>query len=107
MIKEVDDLFTAADGSSEDFAVRQVQYEGIRRLLAQATDGIDQVDEANRADVTAALVQASSIAGTFADAADAAAAEAALQAIFGTTGAQPSEAAAAWILDTCQVDINS
>jgi hypothetical protein len=107
VIEEVDDLFATADSSSEDFAVRQVQYEGIRRLLAQVTDGIEQVDEANRPDVAAAIAQASDLAGTFADAADATAAETALRAEYGTRGAQPSEAAAAWILDTCEVDINS
>lgn len=105
VIEEVDGLFTAADGSSEDFAVRQVQYEGIRRLLAQATEAVDEVDEDVRPEVAAALAQASDIAGTFADAADAAAAEAALQATFGAAGAQPGPEAAAWILDSCGVDI--
>jgi hypothetical protein len=107
VIKEVDDLFAAADGSSEEFAVRKVQYEGIRRLLAQLIAAGDQVDADVRAEVTAALEQASDIAGTFADAADADAAQAALLDVYGVAGAQPSQAAAAWILDTCQVDINS
>jgi hypothetical protein len=106
VIEEVDGLFTAADSSSEDFTVRQGQYEGIRRLLAQATEAMDEVDEDVRSDVAAALAQASDIAGTFADAADAAAAEAALQATFGAAGAQPGPEAAAWILDTCDVDID-
>ena len=107
VIKEVDDLFLAADTSSDEFAVRQGKYEGIRRLIAQLTDGISQVDATARTAVATSLAQASSIAGTFADAADQAAAEAALQAVYGAEGAKQDPAAVTWIKDTCSVDIDS
>lgn len=104
--KEVDDLFLAADTEGADFAVRQGQYAGIRRLIAQLTDGDEQVDASARDAVGAALAQASAIAGTFADAADEAAAATALESVYGVEGAIPEEAAAAWIKDACGVDID-
>ncbi len=107
VVKEVDDLFLAADTSEDEFAIRQGQYVSIQRLIAQLTAADDQIDASARADVLAALTQASEIAGTVAGAADATAAEAALMDTYGSEGAQPSAAASAWILDTCAVDINS
>ena len=107
VIKEVDDLFLAADTSADEFPVRQAKYEGIRRLIAQLDDGIDQVDATARAAVAASLAQASKIAGTFADAADQAAAETALQSVYGAAGAEQDPAAVTWIKDSCGVDIDS
>ena len=106
VVKEVDDLFLAADTSEEEYAVRQGQYGSIQRLIAQLTDADDQIDASVRADVLSALEQASEIAGTVAAASDEAAADAALMDTYGSEGAQPSAAASAWILDTCGVDIN-
>jgi hypothetical protein len=108
--KQVDDQLAAADAapstSADEFAVRQTMYEGVRRLLAQASDGITMVDPSARQDVQAAVDQASDIAGAFADAADEAAAQDALQAEFGTEGAKQPPAAVTWIKDTCGVDID-
>jgi hypothetical protein len=87
VVKEVDDLFATADTAGAEYAVRQGQYGGIRRLIAQLTDAGDQVDPSARMDVDAALKQASTIAGTFADATDEAAATAALEAVYGAEGA--------------------
>jgi hypothetical protein len=107
VIKEVDDLFTATDTSSDEFAVKQAAYGGITRLIAQLTAGLEHVDEDVREAVGAAIAQGSAIAQTFVDAADGAAAEAALRAQYGAEGAVPDPAATEWISTNCNVDINS
>jgi hypothetical protein len=104
---EVDALFTETDNSDDDFAVKQVAYEGTRRLLAQLTDGIDQVDAAVREDVAEMIDMASTLASTVADAPDADTAAADLEALFGAEGLQSSEAGVAWILEECGVDVDS
>ncbi len=106
VVGEVDDLFLKADTDAEEFTVRRVGYENIRRLLLQLTDGIDQVDAAARPDVAESLAFGTTIAAAFADATDADAAEAALQEIFGAEGVQSDTPGAAWILDACGVDID-
>jgi hypothetical protein len=104
---EIDTMFAAADGSSDEFAVRKVAYENIRRLLAQVQASTDQVDASARGAVTTTLAGASKIASTFAGAADAATAEAALQAVYGEAGLKTEPTAVTWIKDTCGVDIDS
>lgn len=103
---EVDELFSATDSGGADFAVRQVAYEGVRRLITQMSTAINQVDEASRADVTAALDIGRTIASAFIEATDAAGAEAALMAKFGPQGVQNNGPGATWILDNCNVDID-
>ena len=105
--KEVDDLFTATDSSSDEFAVKQAAYGGIVRLIAQMTAALDQVDEDARAAVEEALAGASRIAQTFVDAADGEAAGAALMQQYGPQGLETDPVAAGWIRDTCDVDIES
>jgi hypothetical protein len=107
VIGEIDVLFAQADSSSDEFAVKKVSYENIRRLLAQVQDATDQVDATAREAVTTALAGASKIASTLADAADAAAGEAALHAVYGDAGLTNPPAAVTWIKDTCGVDIDS
>lgn len=104
--KEVDDLFLSLDTGGEEFAIRKVGYENVRRLLAQLTAGIDQVDADARDDVGSTIADGSTIAGLFADAEDAAGAEAAMQAHFGTEGLQDESAGSTWILGACGVDID-
>jgi hypothetical protein len=106
VIGEIDTMFAQADGSSDEFAVRKVSYENIRRLLAQVQAATDQVDPAARDAVTTALAGASRIASTLAGAADAAAAESALHAAYGDAGLTNPPAAVTWIKDTCGVDID-
>jgi hypothetical protein len=107
VIGEIDTMFAAADGSSDEFAVKRVSYENIRRLLAQVQAASDQVDASVRDAVSTSLAGASKIASTFAGAADAAAAEAALRAVYGDAGLTTQPAAVTWIKDTCGVDIDS
>lgn len=106
VINEVDELFTETDTGGDEFAVRQVGYENIRRLIAQALDAIDQVDADVRGDVAQALEGAAALAGAFVDAADEDAAVAAVEEIFGVAGVPTIGEAAPWISDNCGVDIN-
>jgi len=106
VVGEVDDLFLATDTSEEeDFAVRQAGYEGIRRLLAQLSDGIDQVDADARDDVAAALDWATQLTLAFTESADAAEAEETLQPLFATAEDQVA-AAGPWISENCDVEID-
>jgi len=60
VVTEIDDLFDEIDNSSDEFAVKQIGYENIRRLAAQMADGLDVVDASDRGDleVTARFVDA-------------------------------------------------
>ena len=95
VIGQVDELFSATDNSSDDFAVKQAAYGGITRLIAQLTAAIDEVDADVRDAVAGSLAGASGIAQIFADTADPAAAEAALMERYGTEGVQTDPAASA------------
>lgn len=44
VVGEIDGMFEETDNSSDDFAVKQVSYENIRRLLTQVHDSLDVVD---------------------------------------------------------------
>jgi hypothetical protein len=105
--QETDELFTATDNSSDEFSVKQVAYENIRRLIAQLSAAIDQVDASVRTDVAGILTSASTITSLFADAQDAQSAESALSDQFGSEGVKDNPAATKWILDTCGVDVSS
>jgi hypothetical protein len=104
VVGEVDDLFTAVDNGDDDFATKQVGYEGIRRLLSQLSSAIDQVDDDARADVHASLAFAANVTTAFTTAADFHEAEEALEPLFADMrGGLPG---AAWVLDACDVDID-
>jgi hypothetical protein len=105
--KEVDDLFTAADNSEDDFATKQVSYEQIRRLVAQLTDGLAHVDASVRPQVAQLMDFATTVAETYTEAADEAAAAAAADTAFAQPELPPHSAAAQWILSTCDVDVDS
>jgi hypothetical protein len=107
VVDQADDMFTAADNSDEDFSVRKVAYDNIRRLLAQLTAAIDQVDATVRTDVAGTIKAASTIASVFADAQDAHAAETTLFDLYGSGGIQDNPAASKWIVDTCGVDVSN
>ena len=106
VVAEVDAMFSATDNSGDDFAVKQVAYGNLVRLIAQLTDGLDVVDADVRDDIGAAIASASQIASAFADAPDADAAMTAIEEIFGARGADTMTEAAPWILETCDVDID-
>lgn len=106
VVGETDELFTATDTGGDEFPVRQIAYENVRRLISQLSDALDQVDSAAREGVATALELGARIATTFAEAEDADAAEAALQDMFGPEGIQSDGPGATWILDSCDVDID-
>lgn len=104
--EETDDLFFETDNSDMEFPERQIAYQGIQRLVAQLSDGLDVVDAEVRDEVESMVGWTSTIADAMVDAADGAAAEEALMEIFGEEGVQSDPVAADWILDRCGVDID-
>lgn len=104
VVGAVDELFEATDNSGDEFAVKQVGYENIRRLLAQLSAAIDIVDADVRDDVHASLAFGANVAGAFVGAADEEAAGEAVEAL--REGVEPPLPGAAWIDETCGVDID-
>lgn len=80
---EVDELFNATDNSDDEFAVKQVAYEHIGRLLAQLEDGLDHVDAAGRQAVATSIGFAASLTDALVAAADEQDAERRVEPIFG------------------------
>jgi hypothetical protein len=105
VVGEVDELFTATDTSDDEFAVKQASYETIRRLLAQLTGAMDQVDADARDGVATGLEFASAIAAALAGADTPAAAEQELEPLF-ETRADSADLAQPWILSNCGIDID-
>ncbi len=106
VIEETDDLFVANDDDEIEFAVRQVGYENIRRLIAQLSDGLDQVHAQVRDDVAAAIEFGRTYAQAYIDSDDYQGVEAALMDAYGDEGIQSDGPGSTWILDTCGVDID-
>lgn len=104
VVGEVDALFESVDNSSDDFATKKLGYEAIRRLLSQLSSAIDLVDEDARPDVHASLAFGANVAVAFTTAADVEEAEEALAPLF--DGIDEGLPGAAWVLETCEVDIN-
>ncbi len=104
VVGEVDELFSAND-EEEEFATQQGIVENARRLLTQLSASTEFVDDSVRADVDETVAMTLEFSAALAGAADEAAAEAALAPLFGSSP-EGEEAAAAWILDTCGVDID-
>ena len=104
VVTEIDDLFDEIDNSSDEFAVKQIGYENIRRLAAQMADGLDVVDASDRGDLEATARFVDAMTSVFVDAADMDEAEKALVPVFETieNGIPGGE----WILDHCGVDVN-
>lgn len=105
VVGETDVLFEEVDTNGEDFPLRQVGYENLRRLFAQLDEAIDQVDAETRDAVVAALDVGTAITTAFIDASDEEEAAAQVQGIIQSAG-PTFEAASPWIVDTCGVDIN-
>ncbi len=104
VVKEMDDLFEEVDSSSDEFAVKQIGYENIRRLGVQMAAGLDVVDADSRDDVEATAAFVDAVTSAFVDAADIGEAETALVPVFGTV--EEGLPGGEWILDNCGVDIN-
>ena len=106
VVEQIDARFDGVDSSDDEFAVKQADYAGIGRLLDQLISGLTHVEAGVRADVRGAAERAQVITDALVDAADEAEAEANLEAVFATEEPSGADAAAAWILDTCDVDID-
>lgn len=104
VVGEVDELFAAND-EEEEFATQQGIVENARRLLKQLSASTEFVDDSVRADVDETVAMTLEFSAVIAQAADEAAAEAALAPLF-ESAPEGEEDAAAWILDTCGVDID-
>jgi hypothetical protein len=105
VIGEVDEMFTTTDNADDEFAVKQAGYENVRRLLAQLTGAMDQVDADARDGVATGLGFASAIATALAKADTFEEAEQELAPLF-ETGADSAELAQPWILSNCGIDID-
>ncbi len=106
VVEETDGLFTANDGDEIEFAVRQVGYENVLRLIAQLADGLDHVDADVRDDVAEAIDFGRIYAQAYVDSDDYQGVEAALTDTYGDEGVQSDGPGSTWILDTCGVDID-
>ena len=84
----LDELFSSAEDAGDDFPAAQLAYENIRRMLAQLSDALDEVDAELRPDIEDHINDASTIATAYIDADDQDAAEAAIAAGFGPEGIQ-------------------
>jgi hypothetical protein len=105
VVGQVDEAFDTVDNSDDEFAVKQLGYEGIRRLLSQLRTGLEYVDEDARAAVGASLAWATDLVNALIQADDEVEAEAFVTPVFDRMeeGGLPG---ADWILATCSVDIN-
>jgi hypothetical protein len=106
VVGEVDELFTDADTGGAEFAVRQVAYEGVRRLMAQLSDAIDQVDVDVRDDVADEIEFGATLATVFLEAQDEQAAARGIEEAFGQEGFQSDGPGSTWILENCDIDID-
>jgi hypothetical protein len=104
VVDELDALFAANDEEGE-FAAQQAIVENARRLLTQLSASTEFVDESVRAEVEETVAMTLEFSAAIAGAPDEAAAEAALAPLY-ESSPEGEEIAAAWISDTCGVDIN-
>ena len=105
VVGQIDELFTETDNSDDDFAVKQLGYENITRLIAQAVAGAEHIDATARDDVLTSIDVADALASTFANAADEFAVADEVTEIFTTRG-DDMELGAPYIADTCGIDVN-
>lgn len=106
VVGEGTELFAENDDDEIDYPVRQVGYENVRRLLAQLSAAVDQVDTDARDDVAFEIDFARTYATAYIGADDYEGAAAALMDLFGTEGVQSDGSGSTWILDNCGVDID-
>ena len=103
---EVDDLFESTDASEDDFAVRQVGYENIRRLVTQLEDGLDYVDPDVCDDLAAALEWATATTTALINAEDEPQATATLDTILARYEAPGELPGTEWVDEHCESNIS-
>jgi Domain of unknown function (DUF4399) len=110
VIDEVDKQFEAADTSEDEFAVRQVSYENIGRLIAQLDDGLDYVDPDVRDDLEESLDFTAELITAFSTAEDETTANETIDSIFARSDERFEEAddlpGTDWVADNCGIDIS-
>ncbi len=103
VVIEIDEMFDAIDNSSDEFAVKQVGYENIRRLAMQLESALDFVDAADRDDLVATVSFISALSTAFVDAVDEMEAEQALVPVFESVSEELP--GTEWIQTNCGIDI--
>ncbi len=110
VIEEVDELFEVADASDEEFAVLQVGYENIGRLIAQLDDGLDYVDPDVRDDLETSLEFTAELISAFSTAEDETTANATVDSVYARFDERFEEAddlpGTAWVAENCGTDIS-
>jgi hypothetical protein len=102
VVHEIDALFESLDNDGEDFAIRQLGYENVRRLTAQLQGGLDVVDADAREMVGASITAVGGIASAFVDAEDER--DEIFETMYDTFGPD-MEAGAPWISDACDIEL--
>jgi hypothetical protein len=106
VIDEVDQLFETTDTSDDEFFVRQIGYENIRRLIAQLDDGLDHVDLAVRDDLETSFDFAADIVSAMITAEDEATASETVESVFARYDEADDLPGSDWVAEHCEVDIS-
>jgi hypothetical protein len=106
VIEEVDELFEAADASDEEFAVLQVGYENIGRLIAQLDDGLEYVDADVRGDLESILEFTAELITALSTAEDETTAEATVESVYARAEEPDDRVVNAWVAETCGTDLS-
>lgn len=102
VLAEVDVLL---DDESDDFAVQKATFVNVDRLLTQLTAGLEQVDGAQRDNVTTLIAFAQRFVDAFVEAENLEEAEVNAAPIW-ELEEDPTAAAQPWILEACGVDVS-
>jgi hypothetical protein len=108
LVEDIDVSFNSTDNSSDPFDVKQGEYAVINAKLDDLTDGLDVVPEESRDAVGQSIAWATKLTDVLVDVENE---EEASELLFGENGVFAEEegidpAGAAWILETCGVDID-
>jgi hypothetical protein len=106
VIGEVDELFEVMDTSEDEFAVLQIGYENIRRLIAQLDDGLDHLPAGARDDLDATLDFVTEFVTALTTAEDEATAYATVDSLFTGIAAGEELPGSEWVAERCDVDVN-
>jgi hypothetical protein len=106
VIEEVDQLFEDTDLSDDAFAVRQVGYENIRRLVAQLDEGLDHVDPDVRDELETTLEFATDLTEAFINAEDDTDAEETVSSLFARYEQPGDLPGTEWVAEHCDTDIS-
>jgi hypothetical protein len=105
VMDEVDILLESTDTGGDDFAVQQVGYENIRRLVTQLQAGLDHVDPAVRADLAETLDFAAELTTALIDAEDETRAIEAFESVFARYEEPGDLPGSEWVAERCDTDI--